>query len=105
MGVTHAESCAMQSNEDEFREIRVRTKDVYKKLVLRNGKIIGAILVGQTQKAGLMSILLRKQVNVADSIPMLMSDRLNFMDLLPILRRNADQFSEPEYKELMDTGL
>jgi hypothetical protein len=34
-----------------------------------------------------------------------MSDRLNFMDLLPILRRNADQFGEPEYKELMDTGL
>ncbi len=105
MGVTHAESCAMTSDQDEFREIRVRTKDAYKKLVLRNGKIVGSILVGQTQKAGLMSILLRKQVNVADSIPMLMSDRLNFMDLLPILRRNADQFGEPEYKELMDTGL
>ena len=105
MGVTHAESCAMTSDEDEFREIRVRTKESYKKLVLRNGKIIGAILVGQTQKSGLMSILLRKQVYVADSIPLLMSDRLSFMDLLPILRRNADQFSEPEYKELMDTGM
>ena len=105
MGVTHAESCAMVSDEDEFREVRVRTKDSYKKLVLKNGKIIGAILVGQTQKSGLMSVLLRKQVYVADSIPLLMSDRLSFMDLLPILRRNADQFSEPEYKELMDTGL
>jgi NAD(P)H-nitrite reductase large subunit len=105
MGVTHAESCAMTSAEDEFREIRVRTKDVYKKIVLRNGKLIGAILVGHTQKAGLMSILLRKQVYIADSIPMLMSERLSFIDLLPILRRNADQFSEPEYKELMDTGL
>ena len=105
MGVTHPDACAIQSDEDEFREIRVRTKDSYKKLILKNGKIVGAILVGQTQKAGLMSILLRKQVYVADSIPMLMSDSLSFMDLLPILRRNADQFSEPEYKELMDTGL
>jgi len=105
MGVTQAESCAMASAEDEFREIRVRTKDSYKKLVLRNGKIVGAILVGQTQKAGLMSMLLKKQVYVADCIPLLMSDRLGFMDLLPILRRNADRFSEPEYKELMDTGL
>jgi nitrite reductase (NADH) large subunit len=105
MGVTHAESCAMTSDDDEFREIRVRTKDIYKKLVLKNGKLIGAILVGQTQKAGLMSILLRKQVNVSDSIPLLMSERLSFMDLLPILRRNSDRFSEPEYKELMDTGL
>ncbi|MEW6332877.1 MAG: FAD-dependent oxidoreductase [Thermodesulfobacteriota bacterium] len=105
MGVTQAESCVIQSDQDEFREVRVRTKDAYKKLVLRNGKIIGAILVGQTQKAGLMSILLRKQVDIADSIPLLMSERLSFMDLLPILRRNADQFSEPEYKELIDTGL
>ena len=105
MGVTHPDACAIQSDEDEFREIRVRTKDSYKKLILKNGKIVGAILVGQTRKAGLMSILLRKQVYVADSIPMLMSDRLSFMDLLPILRRNADRFSEPEYKELMDTGL
>ena len=105
MGLTHPDACAIQSDEDEFREIRVRTKDSYKKLILKNGKIVGAILVGQTQKAGLMSILLRKQVVVADSIPMLMSDRLSFMDLLPILRRNADRFPEPEYKELMDTGL
>lgn len=105
MGVTHAESCAMTSEDDEFREIKLRTKDVYKKLVLKNGKLIGAILVGHTQKAGLMSILLRKQVYIADSIPMLMSERLSFTDLLPILRRNADQFSEPEYKELMDTGI
>jgi NAD(P)H-nitrite reductase large subunit len=105
MGVTRPDSCAIQSDEDEFREIRVRTKESYKKLILKNGKVVGAILVGQTQKAGLMSILLKKQVYVADAIPLLMSDRLSFMDLLPILRRNADQFSEPEYKELMDTGL
>jgi NAD(P)H-nitrite reductase large subunit len=104
MGVTAAESCVMGA-DDEFREVRVRTRESYKKLVLRNGKIVGAILVGQTQKAGLMSVLLKKQVYVADAIPLLMSDRLNFIDLLPILRRNADQFSEPEYKELMDTGL
>ncbi len=105
MGVTRPDSCAIQSDEDEFREIRVRTKENYKKLILKNGKVVGAILVGQTQKAGLMSILLRKQVYVADAIPVLMSDRLSFMDLLPILRRNGEQFTEPEYKELMDTGL
>jgi nitrite reductase (NADH) large subunit len=105
MGVTYADACTSRGDDDEFREIRVRTKDAYKKLILKNGKVIGAILVGQTQKAGLMSILLRKQVNVADSIPLLLSDRLSFLDLLPILRRNADRFSEPEYKELMDTGL
>ena len=105
MGVTHAESCTSRGPADEFREIQRKTKESYRKLVLKNGRIIGAIFVGQTQKAGLISVLLEKKIDVADFIPLLMSSRLNFVDILPLLRRNADQFVEPEYKELMDTGL
>ena len=61
--------------------------------------------MGQTQKAGLMSILLKKKIDVSDLIPCFDERSLNFIDLLPLLRRNADQFTEPEYKELMDTGF
>jgi NAD(P)H-nitrite reductase large subunit len=105
MGVTHADACPNRGPGDEFREMKKRTKETYRKLILRNGRIIGAIFVGQTQKAGLISILLKKKIEVADSIPLLMSSSLNFLDLLPLLRRNGDQFVEPEYKELMDTGI
>jgi NAD(P)H-nitrite reductase large subunit len=105
MGVTHADSCSSCEGGEEFQEIRRRTKDTYKKLILKNGRLVGAILVGQTQKAGLFSILLKRKIDVADTISILMSRSLNFMDLLPLIRRNADQFKEPEYKEIMDTGL
>lgn len=105
MGVTHADACTTCGPEDELREIKRRTKETYRKLILRNGRIIGAIFVGQTQKAGLISILLKKKIDVAEFIPLLMSSSLNFIDLLPLLRRNGDKFVEPEYKELMDTGL
>ena len=105
MGVTHADACTTCGPEDELREIKRRTKETYRKLVLRNGRIIGAIFVGQTEKAGLISILLKKKIDVAEFIPLLMSSSLNFIDLLPLLRRNGDKFVEPEYKELMDTGL
>jgi NAD(P)H-nitrite reductase large subunit len=105
MGVTHADVCTNRAPGDEFREIKRRTKETYRKLILKNGRIIGAIFVGQTQKAGLISILLKKKIDVADFIALLMSSSLNFIDILPLLRRNADKFVEPEYKELMDTGL
>jgi len=105
MGVTQADACTNCGPEDELREIKRRTKETYRKLILRNGRIIGAIFVGQTQKAGLISILLKKKIDVAEFIPLLMSSSLNFIDLLPLLRRNGDKFVEPEYKELMDTGL
>ncbi|MHC4193220.1 MAG: hypothetical protein ACYSP9_03465, partial [Planctomycetota bacterium] len=88
-----------------FQEIKRRTKNTYKKLILKNECIVGAIFVGQTQKTGLVSTLLRRQINVSDYIPVLMGNNLNFMELLPLLRRNGDKFTEPEFKELMDTGL
>lgn len=105
MGLTQIDSCAAGSAEDEYREIKRKTKETYRKIILRNGKIIGAIFVGQTQKAGLMSVLLEKQVDVTDAIPLLMSNSLSFMDILPVIRRNADKFPEAEFKEIMDTGL
>ena len=105
MGLTHAETCSNCEGGEEFQEIKRRTKDTYKKLNLKNGRLIGAILVGQTQKAGLFSILLKRKINVDEYIPILINKTLNFMDLLPLIRRNADQFKEAEYKEIMDTGL
>lgn len=105
MGITHAGACLNRADGDDIREFRSRTRDTYRKLVLKNGKLVGATFVGDIQRAGIMSALLKKQINVREAIPLLMSPNLNFMDLLPLLRRNGDRFTEPEFKELMDTGL
>ncbi len=107
LGVTRTAECSYVDEDCHFQEIKRRTKNTYKKLILKNGCIVGAIFigVGQTQKSGLISILLRRQIDVSDYVSVLMSNNLNFMDILPLLRRNGDKFTEPEYKELMDTGL
>ena len=107
MGVTRSEECSYVDEECHFQEIKKRTKNTYKKIILKNGCIVGAIFigVGQTQRSGIISVLLRRQIDVSDYISALMSNNLNFMDILPLLRRYGDKFTEPEYKELMDTGL
>jgi len=105
MGLLRAETCSTCEGGEAFQEIKKRTKETYKKLILKNGRLVGVILVGPTQKAGLYQILLKKKMAVTDYIPLLMSHRLNFMDLLPLIRRYADRFTETEYKEIMDTGL
>lgn len=105
MGLTRAETCSTCEGGETFQEIKKRTKESYKKLILKNGRLVGVILVGQTQKAGLYQILLKKKIDVTDYIALLMSPRVNFMDLLPLIRRFADRFTETEYKEIMDTGL
>jgi hypothetical protein len=42
-------------------------------------------------------------VNVSGYIPFLMSDRLNVADLFPLMRQNAEKFTEIEYRELFAT--
>jgi NAD(P)H-nitrite reductase large subunit len=96
MGVTRPDG-------DGFQEVKRRTSDTYRKLVLENGRIVGAIFVGQIQYTGLLSTLLRKRVNVSDYVPFLMSDRFNVADLLPLMRQNAEKFREIEYGELFSS--
>jgi NAD(P)H-nitrite reductase large subunit len=107
MGVTRSDECSYVDEECHFQEVKKRTKNTYKKIILKNGCIVGAIFigVGQTQRCGIISILLRRQIEVSDYIQTLISNNLSFMDILPLLRRYGDKFTEPEYKELMDTGL
>ena len=105
VGVTHPDECTYADEECYFEEIKNRTQNTYKKIILKNGCIVGGIFVGQTQKSGIITTLMRKQVDVSEFIPALMSKNLGFMDVLPIMRRHGDVFTEPEFKEIMDTGL
>jgi len=85
---------------DGFEQFQRKTKETYRKIVLKGGRIVGAILVGQVQRAGILITLLKKKVKVSDYIPFLMSERLNFADLLPLIKQNADKFKEVEYREI-----
>jgi NADPH-dependent 2,4-dienoyl-CoA reductase/sulfur reductase-like enzyme len=105
MGVTHPDECTYTDEECYFEEIKNRTKNTYRKIILKNGCVVGGIFVGQTQKSGIITTLIRKQVDVSEFVPALMSKNLNFMDVLPVMRRHGDIFTEPEFKEIMDTGL
>ncbi len=89
----------------EYQEVIRKTKDTYRKLILKDGLLKGAILVGDTQKSGIFSVLIKKQVDVSEFTPILLSHSLSFMDIIPLVRRHADKFNESEFKELMDTHI
>jgi NAD(P)H-nitrite reductase large subunit len=93
MGVTRPDG-------DGFQQLQRKTKNTYRKIVLKDGRIIGAILAGQIQKAGILATLLKKKVEVSNYVSFLMSDRINFADLLPLMRENKEKFVEIEYREL-----
>jgi NAD(P)H-nitrite reductase large subunit len=98
MGITRIDG-------NQFQQFQRKTKSTYRKVVLKDGCIVGAILVGQVQKAGILTTLLKKRVNVLDYVPFLMSSKINFADLLPLMEKNKERFTEVEYKELSQRPL
>jgi NAD(P)H-nitrite reductase large subunit len=98
MGITRIDG-------DGFKEFQRKTESTYRKLVLKDGRIVGAILVGQVQKAGILTTLLKKRVDVSDYVPFLMGNRINFADLLPLMKKNKERFAEIEYRELSQRPL
>lgn len=72
---------------------------VYKKVVLKENKLQGMILVNRIEQAGVMGILMRKKVDVSSIKPMLLEDRFDFAKILPIIKEGKELFTEREFEE------
>ena len=72
---------------------------VYKKVVLRENKLQGMILVNRIEQAGVMGILMRKKVDVSPIKAMLLEDKFDFAKILPIIKEGKELFTEQEFEE------
>ncbi len=76
---------------------------VYKKVVLKENRIHGMILVNRIEQAGVMGILMRKKVDVSPIKLMLLEDRFDFAKILPIIKEGKELFTEREFEETIIT--
>jgi len=72
---------------------------VYKKVVLRENKLQGMILVNRIEQAGVMGILMKKKVDVSSIKEMLLEDRFDFAKILPMIKEEKELFTEQEFEE------
>jgi len=94
MGIT-------RPREKEYEEL-VKEGDknfVYKKVVLKENRIHGMILVNRIEQAGVMGILMRKKADVSPIKTMLLEDRFDFAKILPIIKEGKELFAEQEFEE------
>ena len=69
-----------QEGDQVLRELDVKA-GVYRKLVIRDERLIGAIFIGQIQRAGIFTGLIRNRVNVSAFKDLLMSDQFGLLSL------------------------
>jgi nitrite reductase (NADH) large subunit len=72
---------------------------VYRKVVLKENRVQGMIMVNRIEQAGVMGILMRKKVDVSPIKSMLLEDKFDFAKILPIVKEGKELFTEREFKE------
>jgi NAD(P)H-nitrite reductase large subunit len=77
--------------------------NVYWKVFLKDDTIVGFVVMGDIQRAGLLKILMEKRLNVSDIRDDLLAPRLDLGFLLPFIAENRERFVEPEMQELVET--
>lgn len=74
--------------EDNFEIISKEEKDSYKKIVLKDNKIIGAIFVGDINRAGIYSLLIKQKVDVSQFKNQLLKEDFGLLVLPKDFRKN-----------------
>ena len=82
-----------------------RGVNCYKKLILKNDVLCGAVLVGSVENAGIYNSLIKKKINIAEFKHLLLEDKFNYASILPLVKKNIDVFKEQEYKDTTLTYL
>ena len=79
------------------------SSSVYRKVFLKDDTVVGFVLVGKIETAGLLRVLMEKRVDVSGVKEDLLSPRLDLGRVLPLAQARPDRFSEPEFQELVET--
>ncbi|MGC8861638.1 MAG: NAD(P)/FAD-dependent oxidoreductase [Armatimonadota bacterium] len=77
----------------------VAEKNIFRKVVLKDNVVVGAVLVGEIENAGVYAALMRKKVDVSSVKSRLLDASFGFGTILPLMAEQQDKFVEPEYRE------
>lgn len=78
-----------------------KDKGIYWKLVFKENLLVGAVLIGRVDRAGVLQNLMRKRVDVSSIKDDLLAGRYDFAKVLPLVQSQTERFAEREYGETL----
>jgi len=72
-----------------------------KRFILKDGLLMGYAIVGNVINAGILTSLVTRGIDVSDVKEELISGNYDFAFALPLVRKNPDKFTEPEFQEVL----
>lgn len=96
MGVT-------KPKETGFEVLTSAGEDAYRKIVLKENRIVGAVFVGDVNPAGVINMLIRRKIDISSVKDTLLDSAFNYAKIMPLVKRFHYKFKEEEYKDTVIT--
>ncbi len=93
-----------ESPDYEIRSRSSEQRGAFKKVVLLDDVLVGLVMVGEIENAGVYKLLMQKKVNVAPVKDRLLDSNFGFASVLGLVAAEQDKFVEPEYAEALLCG-
>ena len=72
----------------------------YKKFIFKDNRLIGYALLGNILNAGVLTLLIRKKINLLNVKDQILAGEYDFSSLVPCMLDNKECFTEPEFIEI-----
>lgn len=97
-------SAGITKPKDDGFEILIKQnneKKLYRKVVLRNNRIAGIVLVNDVDRAGVYAALLKKKIDITSIKDLLIRDNFDFAKVVPLIKEQKYNFQEEEYQDIL----
>jgi NAD(P)H-nitrite reductase large subunit len=92
----------LRENKENIEQFFIRDENNknYKKFIFKENRLIGYALLGNILNAGVLTLLIRKQINLLKVKNQILEGRYDFSSLIPFMMENKECFTEPEFIEI-----
>lgn len=90
---------------DSYKEIvkKDAEKCAYKKVVLKDGVIVGAIFLNSIENIGVIGALIKNKIDVSSVKDIILESYFDYAKIIPLINKAKKGFREPEFKETIMT--
>ena len=80
-----------------------RDKNLYRKIVLKDNLICGAVFINGVESAGVVNVLIRKRIDISGIKERLIDKNFSFATVMPLIKDNRDSFTAEEFLDTVKT--
>lgn len=88
-------------NDVDFEELIEidTTRRLYRKIILKGNRIVGGVLINDVERHGILLHLALQKTDISDIKDILADEYFDFGKVIPLVKRQANGFMRPEYKD------